>query len=113
MWVTKHTPTPARGNKILLLGVRELVIPLGPATFSSDVERNRTDGELGHLFLSRKLVRSGEGQAFRRWQLKVRDLKPVGSTKEAALAKDARVSGFLRLVPRSVGGVVSPTAAGV
>lgn len=97
---------PTHGNRTPLLRVRELVILLGTATFSNHVERNRTDGELGHFFLSHKLVQIGEGQAFRRWQLKERDSKPVGSTKEAVLAKNARVSGFLCLVLSSVGGVV-------
>lgn len=92
-------------------GVRELVIRLGTATVSQAVERVRTDGELGHFFLSDKLVQIGEGQAFRRWPLKERDLKPLGSTKEAALARDARVSGFLWLFLGSAGGVVVFLAA--
>lgn len=90
---------------------QELVIPLGTATFSQAVERIRTDGELGHFFLSHKLVQIAEGQAFRRWPLKERALKPLGSTKEAALAKNARVSGFLWLFLGCAGGVVVFLAA--
>lgn len=98
--------TTTHRNKTALLGVREPVIPLGTATFSKAAERIRTDGELGHFFLSHKLVQIGEGQAFRRWSLKETALKPLGSTKEAALAKNVRVSGFLWLFLSSAGGVV-------
>lgn len=41
----------------------------------------------------------GRGQASRRWQLKERDFKPIGSTQEAVPAKDA---SLLSVVPAGV-----------
>lgn len=61
-------------------GVREPVIRLGTATVCQAVERIKTDGQLGHFFLSDKLVQIGEGQAFRRWRLKERDFQVASAT---------------------------------
>lgn len=54
--------------------------------------------------------RAGVNQSSRSWQIKERNFRPMGSTQEAVLAKDARRSCFLCLVLSSIS--VFLTAAG-